>query len=260
MLLLTNFSELFISMKVLKIIGIVILAVVIIGAIISFILPTKMHTERSIVIKAPKEVIFQNVKMYANMVKWSPWVEKDTAMKTEIGGTDGTVGAIWKWVGNKEVGEGEQTVTKIDEPNSIASDIHFIKPMEGHATSSVNLADTANGVKVTWRTDFEMPRPWNIFSLFMNVEKEMNTTFERGLAKLKDLSEKEAASGYTMANINEVTVEPKTYIGIKKTVTFDNISPFFAENMPKLFADMKNANIQLTEPMAGLYYSFDEKK
>jgi len=192
------------------------------------------------------------------MVKWSPWVEKDTAMKTEIAGTDGTVGAMWKWEGNKEVGKGEQTFTKIEEPNGVASDIHFIKPMDGHATSSVNLTDTEGGVKVIWRTDFEMPRPWNVFGLFMNMEKEMNTTFDRGLAKLKDLTEKQAAMGGTMT-INEITTEPKTYIGIKKNVPMDKISDFFAESMPGLFGKAGNANLKLVGPPSGLYFTWDEK-
>ena len=246
-------------MKALKIILIVIIALVVVVFGLSFIAPTKMHIERSIVIKAPKEVIFKNVKMFSNIKKWSPWEDKDSNIKTSIEGTDGTVGAVYKWVGNKEVGEGNQTVRKIDENKSFETDLHFIKPWESHAAAYTTLNDTTEGVKVSWGFNGEMSRPFNVMGLFMNMDKSIGGEYEKGLARLKSLSEKEAVSGGgKMYIINEVTSEPKTYIGIKKTLTFKQLTPFFMENYPKLYADIQKEGLQPSGPPSGLYYTFDE--
>ncbi len=42
-----------------------------------------------------------------------PWAEKYPNMVKKFTGTDGEVGAISSWKGNKEVGEGEQEITGI---------------------------------------------------------------------------------------------------------------------------------------------------
>jgi len=247
-------------MKVFKIILFIIIGLVVVVFGLSFIAATKMHAERSIFIKAPKAVIFSNVKTFANSQHWSPWREKDTTAKTSIEGTDGTVGAKFSWDGNKDMGKGEQTISKIEENKTVESELHFIKPWDGHASSYIRLEDTTGGVNVIWGFNSEMSRPFNVMGLFMNMDKAIGAEYERGLNKLKAMSEKEAASGSAATyKINEITTEPKTYVGIKKTVTFDKISSFFAENYPVVMADIKKAKLQPSEPMSGLYFTFDEK-
>ncbi len=242
-------------MKALKIIGLIVLGLIVIVAALSFIAPTKMHNERSIVIKAPKEAVFANVKMFGNYQKWSPWLEKDSTAKTAIEGADGTVGAKYTWIGNKEVGQGEQTISKLEDNKTVETDIHFIKPWDGKATSYIHLEDAEGGTKVTWGFNSEMPRPFNVMGLFMNPEKMIGDEYDKGLSNLKSVTEKEATSKPAMT-INEVTFAPHTYVGVKKTVSFDKISDFFAENMPKLFA---GSGLKPVGPPSGLYYTFDEK-
>jgi effector-binding domain-containing protein len=244
-------------MKALKIILFIVIGLVVIVAVLSFVAPVKMHAERSIFIKAPKEAIFTNVKMFSNYPKWSPWLEKDSNAKTAIAGMDGTVGAKYSWEGNSDVGKGEQTISKMEVNKSIETDLHFIKPWEGKATSYIHLEDSADGTKVIWGFNSEMSRPFNIMGLFMSMDKAIGDEYDKGLGKLKMVSEKE---GTNMSNqINEITLEPKTYIGIKKTMSSDKITSFFAENYPKLFSVLHQPGIAPAGPPTGLYYSFDEK-
>jgi len=246
-------------MKALKIILYIVIGLVVVVAALAFIAPVKMHSERSVFIKAPKEAVFANVKTFENCQKWSPWREKDTTAKITISGTDGTVGSKFSWDGNKDMGSGEQTITKIEDNKSIESDLHFLKPWDAHAASYVHLEDSAGGTKATWGFNSEMPRPWNVMHLFIG-DKMMNDEFDKGLGKLKDLTEKEAAGGAgKIYTINEITTEPKTYVGIKKNLAFDKISPFFAETVPMVIADVKKAKLQPSEPMSGLYFTFDQK-
>ena len=59
--------------------------------------------------------------------------------------------------------------------------------------------------------------------------------------------------------INEITMEPRIYVGMKKTVPIDKISDFFAQTMPNLFGKAAGAHLQLAGPPSGLYYNWDEK-
>jgi effector-binding domain-containing protein len=245
-------------MKVLKWILYIVIALVVMIAILTFIAPTDMHSERSIVIKAPKEVIWKNVVMFANQQKWSPWFEKDPNIKTSIEGTDGTVGAMSKWDGNDDVGKGEQTFTKIEPMKNVESDLHFLKPWESHANAFITLSDTEGGVKVTWGFSGKMSRPFNVMGLFMNMDKAIGGDFEKGLAKLSAISMKEAASGGSM-EVKEITTEPKTYVGIKKEVAITGLHEFFQENFPKVYADLPKRGIMPAGPATTLYYTWDEK-
>jgi hypothetical protein len=64
-------------MKALKIILFIIIGIVLLGGILTAVAPTAMKSERSIVINAPREVVWNNVVMFANQHKWSPWDNKD---------------------------------------------------------------------------------------------------------------------------------------------------------------------------------------
>jgi hypothetical protein len=102
-------------MKFLKTLLIIIVILVVIIGVLTMIAPTKLSVQRSIVINAPREVVYKNISTFENLHKWGPWDRKDPDMKHSIEGTDGTVGTIWKWESNnKDVGKGEQTFTKLD--------------------------------------------------------------------------------------------------------------------------------------------------
>jgi effector-binding domain-containing protein len=240
-------------MKALKIIFFVLIGLVVVVAALSFATATDMRSERSVVINAPKAVIFEQVRMLANAQKWSPWSEKDPNMKTSLAGTDGTVGAIFSW-DSKDVGKGEQTIAKIEDQKRVDIKLHFIEPFESNANSYITLEDDPNGVKVSWGFEGSTPRPWNVLGLFMNMEKAIGEDFSKGLEKLKVLAEKEAAS-MPLFEVKESTVEPRTYYGIRKEVTFDHIKQVFND----LFTDAGKAGIKPSGSPVGLYYKWDDK-
>ncbi len=245
-------------MKALKIILGIVVVLVIIGTVISLIAPTEYKSSRSIVIKAPKAVIWKNVSLYANRNKWSPWVERDPNMKMTLDGTDGTVGTKHSWEGNKEVGKGSETFTKIDEMSLIESHLHFLEPWEAESDAFVSLKDTNDGVIVTWGFAGKMPRPWNIISVFMNMDAEIGKDFTHGLGKLKTLCESEAAAS-PVYEIHETTFEPRTYIGKRAVISWMEMKEFFGSVYPKLFKDLSDAKATMVSAPSGLYYTWDEK-
>jgi hypothetical protein len=180
--------------KVLKFIGILILLVVAFFLIAGLFVKKEYHFERSVSINAPKAVVWEQVSTLGNQQHWSPWLEHDPNMQQKIEGVDGTVGAVHSWKGNKEVGSGSQTIKALYPMDKIETSLDFKEPYESHADAYVTLADEANGVKATWGFDSKFPYPMNAMMLFMNMDKAMDTEFNKGLAKLKDISEKNAAA------------------------------------------------------------------
>lgn len=102
-------------------------------------------------------------------------------------GTSGEAGDSYHWKGNENVGEGEQEIRAIVPHEKVSSNLHFIKPWDGFATSHVILSSEGSGTKVTWAIDNELTIPMKILKPMMDIQ--MGKSFETGLKDLKKLSE-----------------------------------------------------------------------
>jgi effector-binding domain-containing protein len=246
-------------MKVLKILLYVLITIVVIACILMFVAPTAVKIERSILINAPKEVVFKNVKFLEKRHQWSPWKDPDPDLKWSIEGTDGEVGAIYRWEGNKEVGKGSQEITRIEDLKRIEDKLTFIEHQSGEANGYFDLSDSAGMVKVLWGFTTEAPRPMNIFHLFFDMDKMIGGTFEIGLGRLKEMSEKEATGGTQSSyNVQEIQWDGKTYFGKKETVDIENIGKVFEANIPELFKVVETEKISMAGSLSGLYFVWDE--
>jgi ligand-binding SRPBCC domain-containing protein len=177
-------------MGILKKALIILLSFVVLCLVIALFVSKEFHYEKSIVINAPQEVVWEHVNSHADLDKWSPWDEKDPNMKKTVTGTDGTVGAMQAWDSEvEEVGKGSQTFTKLEPPSLMEADLKFYTPYESEAKAFIKVSPEGSATKVTWGFDSEMPYPFNIMKLFMNVEKSLDPDFNNGLNKLKSLCE-----------------------------------------------------------------------
>lgn len=183
--MLALYSKTVVMKKVLKYLGLLLLAALVFILISGLFVSKDYHFERSISINAPKEKVWAYVSTFANRNKWSPWLEHDPNMQQSVEGTDGTVGAVHKWKGNKEVGSGSETFTAIESPSRIASLLSFKEPYESEANAFVTLQAEGTTTKATWGFDSKFPYPMNVMKLFMNMDKMMDKDFSYGLQKLK---------------------------------------------------------------------------
>ena len=157
---------------------------------LGLIAPKGYNVSRSIEIAKPQAEVFDHIRFLKKQDEWSPWNKKDPNMKKEFKGTDGEVGALSHWIGNKDVGEGEQEITKIVEGKGIESELRFLKPWK--STSDAYITTEALGsdkTKVTWGFSGKNKFPTSIFMLFMNMDKAVGGDFEEGLASLKSILE-----------------------------------------------------------------------
>jgi len=177
-------------MKTVKKVGIVLLGIIAIALISALFISKDASYEKSIIINAPVEDVWQHVATFEAQGKWSPWGVYDPEMKKELTGIDGTVGAKQSWDSEHEkVGKGTQTIFNVVPLQIIETDLKFYIPYESEAKGFIKLESEGNGTKVTWGFNSEMPYPFNLMKLFMNLDEMMEEDWNLGLTKLKDLCE-----------------------------------------------------------------------
>ncbi|WP_298761017.1 SRPBCC family protein [uncultured Psychroserpens sp.] len=168
----------------------------ILGGIVAFIIllaliaPKHYEVNRSIIIDKPLPEVFNYLKHIKNQDYWSPWKKRDPDMTQEFIGTDGQVGFISKWNGNKEVGTGEQEIMNIVENDRVEARLRFFKPWKSESDAVTRVDDAGDGkTKVTWGFSGINKVPANIFMMLYNVDKHVGKDFEEGLASLKEILE-----------------------------------------------------------------------
>jgi len=177
-------------MKIFKYLGIALLALIALTLIAATFVSGDMNYEKSVVIDASIEAVWENVNSLSDMDKWSPWDKKDPGMKKEFTGRDGTVGAKSCWESEREdVGKGCQTIANLEPPNLIETDLKFYTPYESEAKGYIRLVEEDGKTIATWGFSSTLPYPFRIMNLFMDMEIVMGEDFSYGVNTLKSLSE-----------------------------------------------------------------------
>ncbi|GLU44439.1 SRPBCC family protein [Allomuricauda sp. NBRC 101325] len=169
----------------------IVLGIILLIAVLAAIAPKTYNVSRTIEISKSKAEVFNYLKFLKNQDEWSPWGKRDPNMQKKFTGKDGEVGAISYWKGNKEVGEGEQELSKIVEGERIESQLRFLKPWK--STSDAYLVTEEideQRTRVIWGFSGNNQFPMSIMMLFMNMDKMIGKDFEEGLASLKEIMEK----------------------------------------------------------------------
>jgi hypothetical protein len=175
-------------MKILKKLGLGLLLVISTLVLISFLLPSKVHVERALAIKAPPAVIFNQVNTLRNWPDWSPWHGLDPQMKIVYSGPAAGQGAAYAWTSDdSQVGNGSLTITQSQPFERI--DINMDFGPNGIASGTYLLRPTAEGTVVTWAMDSDMGM--NPVGRYMGLmmDKMVGADFEKGLANLRKVSE-----------------------------------------------------------------------
>lgn len=174
----------------LKIVLIVI--VVLIAAILAYAAtrPGNFQVQRKTSIQAPPEKIFPLIADFHNWTSWSPWENKDPALKRTYSGAPSGKGAVYAWEGNRNVGSGRMEITDAPAPSKIAIKLDFIKPFEGHNLAGFTLQPEGGATTVTWDMRGPMAFIPKVFGIFVSMDKMIGNDFETGLANLKAVAEK----------------------------------------------------------------------
>jgi hypothetical protein len=171
-------------MKMLKKILFVVLGLVVAIVILAMVVPKNYLVTRSVVINAPQQQVMDEIRYFRNFTQWSPWSKLDPNMITEIKGNDGSVGAIYSWQGNEDVGKGSEEIISL-AADSIGIKLMFMEPWESESDNYFTVHPKGTGTEVVWGMKGENPIPFNLMSLFMSMDKMIGKDFEEGLQNLK---------------------------------------------------------------------------
>ncbi|GAB5539281.1 MAG: SRPBCC family protein [Salibacteraceae bacterium] len=247
-------------MKALKIIGGILGVIILAVVVMAFVMPTQVHVERSGTIDAPKDYVKDHISSFEMMNQWSPWTGKDPDMESSIEGEDGTVGAVYSWSGNDEVGQGTQTITAIED-DKVVTHMHFIAPMEGEADAPMSVSEEEGATKVTWAYDSDMPRPMNAMLAFMNMDDMLGPDFQTGIDNLKQMVEENKTSRMNFGGfeVQKTKLEDQTYVGLMDTVAMSDLSMFFEKSYAAVTKAIKKAGMEPIGMPAALYFDWNEE-
>ncbi len=174
-------------MKVLKKILIVLVVVVALAFIVSLFLPSKVTVERTAIIDASSEMVFEEVNTLKNWDKWDPWNKIDANMKQTYEGEMGA-GSKRCWESeDPKVGKGCLTIVESRPSEYIATELVF--DQEGNGNGEWKFEATEEGTKVVWAMHMDMGNNpiGKFFGLMM--DGMIGPMFEEGLISLKGVAE-----------------------------------------------------------------------
>jgi hypothetical protein len=154
-------------------------------AVLMLLAPKGARVERSITAKISPEEAFQSLRSLKNFDQWSPWGDRDPNLDRGYRGTDGEIGSVAWWKGNKEVGEGEQEVRKLEPHTYIETELRFLKPFKAINKSYWRISNDPEGCKVVWGFEAKFHMPLNIMFLFVSMESSIGRDFDKGLLRWK---------------------------------------------------------------------------
>jgi uncharacterized protein YndB with AHSA1/START domain len=180
--------------EIIAIIAVVLAIVIAIVLILAATKPNTFSVQRATTVKALPERIFPLINDFHQWGSWSPYENKDPAMKRSFSGAADGKGAVYGWEGNKNVGSGRMEILDTSEPSKIVIKLDFFTPFEGHNTAEFTMlpqGDATNlTTNVTWMMHGPAPFMSKVMQVFINLDNMIGKDFEIGLANLKRLTEK----------------------------------------------------------------------
>ncbi|MGT2435766.1 SRPBCC family protein [Bradyrhizobium betae] len=177
-------------LKAIAIIALVLAVGIVAVLAFAFTKPDSFRVERSLKVKAPADAIYPQVADFRRWTGWSPYENRDPAMKRTYGGAAQGKGATYAWDGNNNVGAGHMEILEASTPSKLRIKLDFERPFEGHNTAEFTFVPQGDATQVTWAMDGPAPFMSKVMQVFVNMDNMIGKDFEAGLASLKKLSEK----------------------------------------------------------------------
>jgi Polyketide cyclase / dehydrase and lipid transport len=177
-------------LKIFAVIGAVLVVGIAVILILAGMKPDQFRVQRTAAIKAPPEKIFPLINDFKAWAAWSPYENKDPAMKRTYGSTTSGKGATYAWDGNGQVGGGNMLITDAPAPSKVALDLNMTRPIEAHNKVEFTLVPAGDTTNVTWAMHGDTPYFAKIIHVFFNMDRMVGGDFEAGLQNLKAAAEK----------------------------------------------------------------------
>lgn len=172
----------------------ILLTVIVVAIVLMLIVaarqPDEFRVSRSTVLPAVPSAVFPHVNELRKWEAWSPWAKLDPDAKSTFEGPAAGTGAVMRWAGNKNVGEGSMTIIDSRANELVRFRLEFLKPFKATNTAEFEFKPQGDQTHVTWSMYGENNFMSKVISLFINCEKMVGGQFEQGFANLKEVLER----------------------------------------------------------------------
>jgi hypothetical protein len=174
-------------MKVLKIIGVVAVALFVLVTAVAYLLPTSVSVKRSVMVDAPPEAIYPLIaNLEEGWPEWSPW--NDPKYQITYSGPKEGVGASSHWQDN---GDNQLTIVKADPKTGAEYDLVMMN--ESFRMKSSLLCQPRDGkTEVTWSDDIDYSNALYSRYFALIIDGPLGQQMEQGLSNLKAKAEARA--------------------------------------------------------------------
>ncbi len=247
-------------MKAIKYILLLLLLIIVAGAIYIATLESSYDVNRTRTIKAPVQVVFNNVNDYKTWPSWSPWLGKDPTTELTYGENTSGKGATHSWKSNHEdVGEGNMETIEVIENESIDQKITFIKPWESQSDIYWSFKSVDDGTEVTWGMKGELDFTSRAFMAFAGgMEKQVGPDYENGLFKLDSVLQVNMKK-YSVTVNGSTTHGGGYYLYNTTSCKIDELVTKIQEMMPKVGVYAQKNKIQMAGAPFVLRHKFDSE-
>ena len=147
--------------------------------------PSNWAVSREGAVPAPPATVFAMVNDLHRWDAWSPWTRLDPNVRMSYEGPAAGPGALVRWAGNREVGEGNMTIVENRPDERVRLRLEFIKPFPGKSDVEFDFEEAPDGTKVTWSMTGHNDLFAKAMCLFMDMDRMIGGDMERGLANMK---------------------------------------------------------------------------
>jgi len=216
--------------------------------------PTEYEVKREVLIKAPVELIFEQINVIKNQEAFSPWERMDPNMTRSYEGPESGVGAKYSWSGNDSVGTGSMELVESNPPTDLKFKLTFTDPWESVSDIIWTLTSSEEGVLVSWANKGEFPG-YLFWMSEKSMDEMMGPEFERGLNSLKEVVETAAANASPDYDIQQTKVSAMTIFGITDEVSWENMnSDFFRSRYGEISNYLSKDAANVTAPPLAFYH------
>jgi effector-binding domain-containing protein len=223
-----------------------------------YMLPTRAHVERSIIIERPANMLFAILNSYRHYEQWSPWAARDPNAEFAITGPDAGVGARLSWMGDPHlVGSGWQEIIASKPYERIEMKLDY--DSQGIARSSFLLQSSGDATRITWAFDSDLTEGLNFFEGFLAryfgllFDRWVGNDYEQGLANLKRFAESRPVSDFSQIEISRLHVAAQDILFVSTSSSDEpaEIATAMASAYEEIGEFMNEAGISMQgQPMA----------
>jgi hypothetical protein len=166
-----------------------IVAVLVLLFIVIVTRPEEFRVSRSATMAATQSAVFAQVNDFHKWEAWSPWAKLDPDAKTSFEGPSSGTGSVFRWDGDKNVGQGSMTIVDSRPNDLVRIKLDFLRPFVGTNDVTFNFKPEGERTAVTWMMAGKNNFVGKAISLVFDCEKMSGGMFEQGLANMKSVVE-----------------------------------------------------------------------